>query len=195
MEHSVCCFFSATPSSRKHLCNIRPSSRLTANGCTMFSAKADDRTYICISNITFITFPTFFFYHLPLLSFNQSTIIRVCLILLPGSHCSRLEMAGDVPDNVPSRAHGIIVAAIVCSIFSTLFVAVRIYTRVFINRTLGWDDCMSPCLLLDEDQLTPYRCSCHYTGIPVKLSNVEQLLLTYCSKAIHHSLWGPSWHV
>lgn len=49
-------------------------------------------------------------------------------------------MAGDVPDNVPSRAHGIIVAAIVCSCFSTLFVAVRIWTRVFVNRAVGWDD-------------------------------------------------------
>ena len=83
-------------------------------------------------------------------------------------------MADDVPDNVPSRAHGIIVAAIVCSIFSTLFVAVRIWTRAFVNRAVGWDDCISPCLLLDEDQLTPYRCSCHYTGIAVNLSNVKQ---------------------
>lgn len=83
-------------------------------------------------------------------------------------------MAGDVPDDVPSRAHGIIVAAIVCSIFSTLFVAVRIWTRAFINRAVGWDDCISPCLLLDEGQLTPYRCSCYYPGIAEKLSNVEQ---------------------
>ena len=83
-------------------------------------------------------------------------------------------MAGDVPDNVSSRAHGIIVAAVVCSIFSTLFVAIRIWTRAFVNRAVGWDDCISPCLLLDEDQLTPYRCSCHYTGIAVNLSNVKQ---------------------
>ena len=83
-------------------------------------------------------------------------------------------MAGDVPENVPSRAHGIIVAAVVCSVFSTLFVAVRIWTRLFVNRAVGWDDCISPCLPLDDDQLTPYRCSCHYTCIAPKLSNVEQ---------------------
>ena len=81
-------------------------------------------------------------------------------------------MAGDVPDNVPSRAHGIIIAAIVCSCFSTLFVAVRIWTRAVINRAVGWDDCISPYLLLNEDQLTPYRCSCHYTGIAVNLGNI-----------------------
>lgn len=78
-----------------------------------------------------------------------------------------LEMASAVPDNVPSRGHGIIVAAIVCSIFSTLFVAVRIWTRAFVNHAVGWDDCISPCLLFDEDQLIPYRCSYHYTGIAV----------------------------
>ena len=104
-------------------------------------------------------------------------------------------MAGDVPDNVPSRAHGIIVAAIVCSIFSTLFVAVRIWTRAFVNRAVGWDDCISTCLLLDEDQLTPYRCCCYYTGIAVESSNVDQQQLTYYSEAIHHRLWGPSWYL
>ena len=83
-------------------------------------------------------------------------------------------MTSNVPDNVPSRAHGIIVAAIVCSIFSTLFVAVRIWTRAFVNRAVGWDDCISPCLPLNEDQLTDYRCSCHYIGIAKKLSNVQQ---------------------
>ena len=103
-------------------------------------------------------------------------------------------MAGEVPDNVPSRAHGIIVAAIVCSIFSTLFVAVRIWTRLFVNRAVGWDDCILPCLLFEVDQLIIYRCSCHYTGMTPKLSNVDQKSLTFL-EAIYHSLWGSPWHL
>ena len=117
-------------------------------------------------------FPTFLCAYIALLSLNQPTLSRVCLISLPASQFPRLEMAGDVPNDVPSRAHGIIVAAIVCSCFSTLFVAVRIWTRAFVNRAVGWDDCISPCLHPNENQLTPYRCSSHYTGIAVNLGNV-----------------------
>ncbi len=49
-------------------------------------------------------------------------------------------MADFILTGVDSRAHEIIVTCIVCSIFSTLFVLTRIYTRCFINRSLGWDD-------------------------------------------------------
>lgn len=49
-------------------------------------------------------------------------------------------MAASVPKGVPSRAHEIIATAIACSILSTIFVALRIYTRSRINRVIGWDD-------------------------------------------------------
>ena len=49
-------------------------------------------------------------------------------------------MAGDVPTGVPSRAHDIIIACIVCSIFSVIFVGIRFYTRYFVNRSVGLDD-------------------------------------------------------
>lgn len=49
-------------------------------------------------------------------------------------------MSSDVPTGVPSRAHDIIVTCIVCSIFSAIFVAIRFYTRYFVNRSVGLDD-------------------------------------------------------
>ena len=49
-------------------------------------------------------------------------------------------MSGDLPTGVQSRAHEIIVACIVCSIFSVIFVAIRAYTRYFVNRSVGLDD-------------------------------------------------------
>ena len=49
-------------------------------------------------------------------------------------------MSADVPTGVPSRAHEIIVTCIVCSILSTIFFVIRIYTRCCINRSLGRDD-------------------------------------------------------
>ena len=49
-------------------------------------------------------------------------------------------MAASVPKGVPSRAGKIIATAIISSILSTIFVALRIYTRSHINRAIGWDD-------------------------------------------------------
>ena len=46
----------------------------------------------------------------------------------------------DLPTGVPSRAHEIVVTCIVCSIITTVFVLTRLYTRCFINRSMGWDD-------------------------------------------------------
>ena len=48
-------------------------------------------------------------------------------------------MASVVPTDVPSRAKELIATAISCSIFSTLFVAARILTRLRINH-IGPDD-------------------------------------------------------
>ena len=49
-------------------------------------------------------------------------------------------MAGLIPKDAPSIASTIIATAIVCSSLATIFVALRIYTRLRINRMMGWDD-------------------------------------------------------
>lgn len=49
-------------------------------------------------------------------------------------------MVARVPTGVPSRANEIIATAIACSILSTVFVAIRIYTRSRITCAIGWED-------------------------------------------------------
>ena len=49
-------------------------------------------------------------------------------------------MAYIVPKDVPSIAPQIIATATVCSLLATIFVALRTYTRLRINRSIGWDD-------------------------------------------------------
>ena len=45
-----------------------------------------------------------------------------------------------------SHAHEIVVAAVVAPIVTTLFVIMRVLTRKFVTRALGWDDCKSSLL-------------------------------------------------
>ena len=49
-------------------------------------------------------------------------------------------MADLIPGNAPSIAPNIIATAVVCSSLATIFVALRIYTRLRIQRSIGWDD-------------------------------------------------------
>ena len=49
-------------------------------------------------------------------------------------------MSGDPPE---SRAHLIVVVSIIAPCITTVFIAARIWTRAFILRSLGWDDCIS----------------------------------------------------
>ena len=56
-------------------------------------------------------------------------------------------MAGELPTDVPSRAHQIIVTIIVCTILSTIFICLRLFTRIFINRAIGLDDYVATATL------------------------------------------------
>ena len=38
----------------------------------------------------------------------------------------------------------IVIVCVVTPIFSSLFVAIRIWTKGFITRAIGWDDCKLP---------------------------------------------------
>lgn len=44
-------------------------------------------------------------------------------------------------DNPASRGQGVIVAGVVLLLLSLLFVSIRLYTRIWVTRALGWDDC------------------------------------------------------
>lgn len=49
-------------------------------------------------------------------------------------------MPPQLPQNVPSRAHEIIVTCIVCPLVATIFVAIRVWTSIVVTRNLGCDD-------------------------------------------------------
>ena len=40
-----------------------------------------------------------------------------------------------------SQQHAIVVISIISPILSTLFVAMRVWTKGFITHSIGWDDC------------------------------------------------------
>ena len=42
---------------------------------------------------------------------------------------------------VESRGPAIVIVAIISPIISGFFVALRVYTRVFLVKAMGWDDC------------------------------------------------------
>lgn len=69
-----------------------------------------------------------------------------------------------VVDTDPStQQHAIVVVCIVAPTICTLFVAMRIWTRIFVSHSIiGWDDCKLPRLFFDCLSLTRYRCwNCH----------------------------------
>lgn len=47
-----------------------------------------------------------------------------------------------------SQQHAIVVVCIVSPIVSSLFVAIRVWTRAFVSSSIGWDDCKLPRLRL-----------------------------------------------
>lgn len=49
------------------------------------------------------------------------------------------EMAVDVGES--SRAHTVVAACIVLPVITLVFILLRLYSRIFIVRSLGWDDC------------------------------------------------------
>ena len=52
---------------------------------------------------------------------------------------------GVIPNFIdpPSRGYEVIIAVAICLTFMIPSVVIRLYTRIFISRSLGWDDCES----------------------------------------------------
>ena len=76
-----------------------------------------------------------------------------------------------VVDTDPStQQHAIVVVCIVAPTICTLFVAMRIWTRIFVSHSIiGWDDCEFTRPFLVVLSLTRYRCCNRHVGqcIPV----------------------------
>lgn len=54
-----------------------------------------------------------------------------------------------------TTGHDAVVACFVCAAVAAVFVGLRIYTRLFISRHPGWDDCMVVIALLFAITLCP----------------------------------------
>lgn len=52
-----------------------------------------------------------------------------------------------------STAYQQTICNVICVIFVTLFVGMRIYTRIKLVRCVSWDDCKYPSLLIHDDRL------------------------------------------
>ena len=53
-----------------------------------------------------------------------------------------------------TQQHTIVVVCIVSPIFSSIFVAIRLWTKSFITHSLGWDDCKLSRLCFLDASLT-----------------------------------------
>ena len=52
-------------------------------------------------------------------------------------------------DTDPStQQHAIVIVSVVAPTVTTLFVAIRLWTRTFVTHSVGWDDCKLSCLCI-----------------------------------------------
>ena len=90
--------------------------------------------------------------------------------------------------NPSTQQHTIVVVCIVAPIFSSLFTAIRICTRIFITHSIGRDDCKLSHLFLFKASLS------HNTDASLVTLVMLALAITHCSLtneiriAILHSL-------
>ena len=77
----------------------------------------------------------------------------------------------------------IVIVCIVSPVVSSLFVAIRIWTRTLVTHSVGWDDCkLATPPVFNDLALTLYRSCSNYSG-----NYVLMPALTLC---IPHSLWS-----
>ena len=56
-------------------------------------------------------------------------------------------MYSPVADDIPTRAPGVVASAIVAPTVASIFIGIRIYTRLYITRSVGRDDYVALCTL------------------------------------------------
>lgn len=93
--------------------------------------------------------------------------------------------------NPKSSAYESIVTISVCSFFMVLFFVLRMYSRIFVSHSLGWDDCKSKVpsiavLLLIQDEI-PVRSEWSRSLFPDSMpKNANERLID-----VHHHLCRP----
>lgn len=79
-----------------------------------------------------------------------------------------------------SRVHAIIVTCVVAPIIASLFVLLRVWTRFFVSRLMGWDDCVPPLCVRDSTDEKSRYVNDHFSKINVAVSRVVQELADVC---------------
>ena len=68
------------------------------------------------------------------------------------------------PVNPPSLTGASLACNITCLTVATFFVLVRVYTRTFVVRSPGWDDCEQSSSRTEQARLTSSRCVLYCLG-------------------------------
>lgn len=89
--------------------------------------------------------------------------------------------------NPSTQQHTIVVVSIVAPIFAGLFTAIRVWTRIFITHSIGWDDCKLPHLSLLKASLSHNADAAIVTLVMLTLAFTHHSLTNEIRTAILHS--------
>ena len=98
-----------------------------------------------------------------------------------------------VNTNPSTQQHTIVVVCIAAPIFSTLFTAIRIWTRIFITHSPGWDDCKPAPLSLLKASLSRRTDAAIVTLVMLTLALTHYSLAKKIRAAILHSFQCSCW--
>ena len=90
--------------------------------------------------------------------------------------------------NPSTQQHTIVLVCIVAPIFSSLFTAIRVGTRIFIIHSIGWDDCKSTHRSLLKTTLSRNTDAAIVTLVMLTTVFAHFILTNKTQKAILHSV-------
>ena len=84
------------------------------------------------------------------MSVTPTEISHIFLFFLIEPFTGSLPSTMTINTDPSTQQHAIVVVCIVSPIVSSLFVAIRVWTRTFVTHSIGWDDCKlpRPCFLV-----------------------------------------------
>ena len=98
-----------------------------------------------------------------------------------------------VNTNPSTQQHTIVVVCIAAPIFSTLFTTIRVWTRIFITDSIGWDDCKLAHLSLLKASFSHKTDAAIVTLVMLTLALTHYSLTKQIRAAILHSLQCSCW--
>ena len=95
--------------------------------------------------------------------------------------------------NPSTQQHTIVVVCIAAPVFSSLFAAIRIWTRMFITHSIGWDDCKLAHLSLLKASLSHSVDAAIVTLVMLTPAITHYSLTKAIRAAILHSFQYSRW--